>query len=335
MTNYKPSHLSAEEGDPQLVEELNSFFARFEAAPTVAATAHTNARYKVVPTEAATATPHTPTQSSIVLKEHEVRRTLKAVNPRKAAGPDGVPGRVLRDCVDQLAGVLTKIFNQSLSQAIVPSCLKTSTIIPVPKKKNISCLNDYRPVALTPHPMKCFEKAVLPHIVAPLPPGLDPYQFAYRANRSTADAIATALHSTLSHLERGGGYARLLFVDFSSAFNTILPDRLVPKLLDLGLSHSTCLWIKDFLSDRPQRVRIGPHTSTTLSLSTGSPQGCVLSPLLYSLYTHHFSAAHPSNSIIKFADDTTVVGCISRGDETAYRDEVEQLQALQYHAHPD
>ncbi|KAJ8369754.1 hypothetical protein SKAU_G00097820 [Synaphobranchus kaupii] len=123
----------------------------------------------------------------------------------------------------------------------------------------------------------------------------------------------------------GGGYARLLFVDFSSAFNTILPDRLVPKLLDLGLSHSTCLWIKDFLSDRPQKVRIGPHTSTTLSLSTGSPQGCVLSPLLYSLYTHHFSAAHPSNSIIKFADDTTVVGCISRGDETAYRDEVEQL----------
>ncbi|KAJ8353566.1 hypothetical protein SKAU_G00211330 [Synaphobranchus kaupii] len=293
MTNYRPSHLSAEEGDPQLVEELNSFFARFETAPTVAATAHTNARYKVVPTEAATATPHTPTQSSIVLKEHEVRRTLKAVNPRKAAGPDGVPGRVLRDCADQLAGVLTKIFNQSLSQAIVPSCLKTSTIIPVPKKKNISCLNDYRPVALTPHPMKCFEKAVLPHIVAPLPPGLDPYQFAYRANR------------------------------------------LVPKLLDLGLSHSTCLWIKDFLSDRPQRVRIGPHTSTTLSLSTGSPQGCVLSPLLYSLYTHHFSAAHPSNSIIKFADDTTVVGCISRGDETAYRDEVEQLQALQYHAHPD
>ncbi|KAJ8364924.1 hypothetical protein SKAU_G00137550 [Synaphobranchus kaupii] len=134
--------------------------------------------------------------------------------------------------------------------------------------------------------MKCFEKAVLPHIVAPLPPGLDPYQFAYRANR------------------------------------------LVLKLLHLGLSHSTCLWIKDFLSDRPQRVRIGPHTSTTLSLSTGSPQGCVLSPLLYSLYTHHFSAAHPSNSIIKFADDTTVVGCISRGDETAYRDEVEQLSVL-------
>lgn len=75
-------------------------------------------------------------------------------------------------------------------------------------------------------------------------------------------------------------------------------------------------------------MRIGPHTSTALSLSTGSPQGCVLSPLLYSLYTNDFTAAHPSNSIIKFADDTTVVGCISGGDETAYRDEVEQLSVL-------
>ncbi|KAJ8375384.1 hypothetical protein SKAU_G00059640 [Synaphobranchus kaupii] len=70
---------------------------------------------------------------------------------------------------------------------------------------------------------------------------------------------------------------------------------------------------------RPLRRRPGAAFFTPAP--TDGVWGCVLSPLLYSLYTHHFSAAHPSNSIIKFADDTTVVGCISRGDETAYRDE--------------
>ena len=67
-----------------------------------------------------------------------------------------------------------------------------------------------------------------------LPPALDSHQIAYKANRSTVDAIATALHSALSHLEQQGSYTRLLFVDFSSVFNTILPHRLVSKLMGAG-----------------------------------------------------------------------------------------------------
>ena len=70
---------------------------------------------------------------------------------------------------------------------------------------------------------------------------------------------------------------------------------------------------------------MGCHTSSSLSLSIGSPQGCVLSPLLYSLYTYDCTPAHSSNSIIKFADDTTIVGLISGGDESEYRNEVERL----------
>lgn len=176
--------------------------------------------------------------------------------------------------------------------------------------------------------MKVFEKLIRARITKLLPPDIDPLQFAYRANRSTEDAIATALQASLSHLEKAGSYVRLLFVDFSSAFNTILPDRLVSKMADLGLPHQICAWTKNFLSDRPQRVRVGPHLSSTLTLSTGSPQGCVLSPCLYNLYTYDITAAHSSNYLIKFADDTTVVGCISKGDERAYRTEVEQLAML-------
>ena len=75
----------------------------------------------------------------------------------------------------------------------------------------------------------------------------------------------------------------------------------------------------------PQVVRVGNNTSATLILNTGAPQWCVLSHLLYSLFTHDCRARHNSNTIIKFADDTTVVGQIADNGETAYREEVRDL----------
>ncbi len=81
-----------------------------------------------------------------------------------------------------------------------------------------------------------------------------------------------------------------------------------------------------FLTGRSQVVPIlGNNTSSPLTLNTGAPKGCVLSPLLYSLYTHDCTATHGSNVICKFADDTTVIGLISDNDETAYREEVSTL----------
>lgn len=232
---------------------------------------------------------------------------------------------MLKECADQLAQVLTDIFNISLSQAVVPSCYKKATIIPVPKQPTVTCLNDYRPVALTPILMKCFERLVKDHITAALPPSFDPLQFAYRPNRSTEDAVSYALHLSLEHLEKQNTYVRMLFVDFSSAFNTIIPQQLVGKLGPLGLSPSMCNWILDFLTDRPQSVRVGSNTSDTIRLSTGSPQGCVLSPLLFTLMTHDCGARSATNHIIKYADDTTVVGLIQDNEELAYREEVEHL----------
>lgn len=115
---------------------------------------------------------------------------------------------------------------------------------------------------------------------------------------------------------------RTLFIDYSSAFNIIILDILFSKLTDLGFPSLTCTWIRNFLTNRPQTVKLGPHLSSTHTLSTGSPQGCVLSPILYSLYTHDCRPAHHQNTIIKFADDTTVVGLISKG---AYSDEILRL----------
>ncbi len=206
-----------------------------------------------------------------------------------------------------------------------PFCFKTATIVPIPKTAKTTCLNDWRPVALTPIFSKCFEELIKTHICSVLPASLDPLQFAYRSNRSTDDAIAFTLHTALSHLDRKNTHVRMLFLDYSSAFNAIVSARLVRKLQTLGLNESVCSWILYFLSSRCQVVRMSKINSSPLVLNTGAPQGCVLSPLLYSLYTHDCTATHSSNVIVKFADDMTVVGLITDNDETAYREEVHAL----------
>ena len=117
-------------------------------------------------------------------------------------------------------------------------------------------------------------------------------------------------------------YVRILLIYNSSAFSTIVPSNLITKLRTLGLNTSLCNWILDFLTGCPQVVRVGNNTSAMLILNTGAPQGCVLSHLLYSLFIYDCTARHDSKIIIKFADDTTVVGLITNNDETAYREEV-------------
>ncbi|KAK3532589.1 hypothetical protein QTP86_025355, partial [Hemibagrus guttatus] len=139
ITNYRPAPPACD-SDASLPDALNSFYARFEPQNNV------TVRKTILP----------PEDQVLCLSTADVRKTLCRVNPRKAAGPDNIPGRVLRECAKQLADVFTDIFNISLSSAVVPTCLKTTTIIPVPKKSPVSCLNHYRPVALTPIIMKCF-----------------------------------------------------------------------------------------------------------------------------------------------------------------------------------
>lgn len=164
--------------------------------------------------------------------------------------------------------------------------------------------------------MKCLERSVSQHTRDCL--HLNLRQSVYRANRSTEDGIALTLHTALSHPENKESFVRMLFVDYSSVFNTIIPDILYNK---------TCTWIKHFLSNRPQTGRLGPHHSSTFTLSTGSPQGCVLSPLLYTLYTFDCFPTHPTNSIIKYADYTTMIGLILNGNETGYRYKVVRLSS--------
>ncbi len=180
--------------DPLLAVELNNFYGRFECNGGT-----------ILPISTSASSRQSSDDHVFTVSEDDVRRELRRVNVRKAAGPDGITGRVLRSCADQLAGLFTSIFNESLATSVVPTPFKKSVIIPVPKNSKPSCLNDYRPVALTSTVMKVFERLLKKHICSSIPATLDPLQFAYRPNRSTDDAISQVLHSSLTHIDSKNG----------------------------------------------------------------------------------------------------------------------------------
>jgi hypothetical protein len=93
----------------------------------------------------------------------------------------------------------------------VPNCFKETTIIPVPKKNQVTCPNDYCPVALTTD-MKCFERLVIAHIKDSMPVTQDLLQFSYRSNISTEDTISIAIHMAITHLDKRNTYMRMLFI---------------------------------------------------------------------------------------------------------------------------
>ena len=116
------------------------------------------------------------------------------------------------------------ISNASLSTNTVPAAWKPACIVPVTKRPVISSMNDFRPVALTSAVMKVCELVVLCKLENLVKDYTDQLQVAYRTNRSIDDAVLHCLENTYSHLEKPGSSVRLMFFEFSSAFNTIQPQ---------------------------------------------------------------------------------------------------------------
>ena len=135
-------------------------------------------------------------------------------------------------------------------------------------------MNDFRQIALTSVPMKVCERLVLNDLKLKVAPHLDPMQFAYQKDRNTDDAILILLELLYSHLERTrfGNSARVMFFDFSSAFNTIQPHLLVNKLLDINVPCGLIRWTLEYLTNRSQYVKIVQFSfSNVIFSSTGAP----------------------------------------------------------------
>ena len=270
-------------------DELNLFFARFEKPlqPIAAPPGNENAVKMDVIDPATT------------LAE------LKKLKPRKACGPDKLTPRLLKTCAQELAEPITNLYNSSLKQQQTPHQWKTALIKPLPKCSKPQSMKDYRPIALTSSLGKVLEKIIKVYIVANTI--LDPMQYAYQAKRSTQDAILCLLTHVATFIDnKAANHARCLLLDFSSAFNTICVNKLIEKLS--YLDESVVRWIASFLSDQYQYTQVNNQMSACTITNTGTPQGTVLSPLLFSIYTDCLRAEYPNIKIIKYADDTVVIG---------------------------
>ena len=299
MTNMKSERkpiFALDEG--ARANELNDFFMRFECDTSQGChDVIDELNYDAI-------------NDRMVIDQDTVCKVFKNIQTNKATGPDGMHASLLKTCAEELAPAWQKLFQLSLDSHKVPELWKKSVIVPIPKKACPTENNDYRPVAITSNVVKSLERILTEELRKEVGPRLDQYQFAYSKNRSTCDAISTLAHLTLKHLEKQFTYARLLFVDFSSAFNTIRPDILLRKLAQLDVNPSVIKWYFSFLSERPQRVRFNSVLSEETLCSTGVPQGTVSSSLLFTLYTDDCVSSNPNQFVIKFSDDTVILSLL-------------------------
>lgn len=245
--------------------------------------------------------------SRILIHSEDVTRVLKTQCSSKATGPDDMSCFLLKTFAEELTPAWQRLFQLSIDTYTIPELWKKSTIIPIPKNSCPQDNNDYRPVALTSNVMKSFEKIIIRELRRGVEPYLDQYQFAYKKNCGTNDAISTLMHLVLKHLERPAAYARILFIDFSSAFNSIQPHKLLEKLVELRVNPFIVKWYYSFLTNRKQEVKFNSVLSDIVVSNTGTPQGCVSSPFLFTLYTNDCVSQQADQFILKFSDDTVLL----------------------------
>ena len=203
---------------------------------------------------------------------------------------------------------------------VIPKLWKTAEIISVPKRSKIESMNDLRPVALTPAEMKVFERFVLKLLLNEVKEQLDPLQFAYNAKRNVEDACLLFTNNILKHLAKNCNYARVLSIDFSSAFNTITPHLMVQKLKDLNVKSDIIAWVLEYLTHRRQYVKLNDSLSELVQINTGAPKGAYCLQHCIQFIQMITGVINNNTILIKFADDSTIQGLLCDSEDSYFEE---------------
>jgi hypothetical protein len=237
---------------------------------------------------------------------------------------DLIPTRLLKSCLNALLLPLTTLINLSISDSVFPDEFKLAIVTPLHKNHSLPThdLSSYRPISNLNFISKILERIIHNRLNQHLNsfPSLSPYQSAYRKFHSTETALLRIYNDLLVAISQQK-LSALVLLDLSAAFDTIDHTILLSRLTsNFGISGSALSLISSYLSNRSQSVSIQSHISPPAPITTGIPQGSVLGPLLFCLYTTpltYLFSNYPVSYHL-YADDTQLYISFSSSDSLAH-----------------
>ena len=220
--------------------------------------------------------------------QEEVKKLIMSTKS-KSCSMDPIPTSLLKECLTSLLPIITKIVNLSMSQGIVPADLKKALLVPLLKKNglDIEILKHFRPVSNLTYISKLIERLVACRFLRYIFENnlQEILQSSYTKFHSTETALLKVQNDVLEAID-GKKCILLVLLDLSAAFDTIDHQILLTRLSErFGVKGTALKWFKSYLSDRYQSVVINGIESDSQKLNFGVPQGSVLGPILFILYT--------------------------------------------------
>uniref|UniRef100_A0A669AV95 Reverse transcriptase domain-containing protein n=1 Tax=Oreochromis niloticus TaxID=8128 RepID=A0A669AV95_ORENI len=237
-----------------------------------------------------------------------VERLLISLPDDTSSGSDNIDSKLLKVAAKFVSPPICHIFNRSLACSLFPLQWKESKIIPIPKNKNdvFNGVNS-RPISLLPVLSKSMERIVYEQIQYYLTENqlLTQFQHAYKPGYSTSSALIHMTDNWYRYLDNGN-LVRVVFLEFSAAFDLINHDLLIDKLKCYGFSPAALCWMESYLSGRRQKVYYNGYFSEGCEMNCGLPQGSCLGPLLYSVFTNDLPYVLDKSHLVMYADDSTM-----------------------------
>ena len=239
---------------------------------------------------------------------YEIHKIIESLKSKKSTGHDNISAKFIKQVQSNITLPLSILINKSLEQGYVPKMFKTAKVTPIYKAKDAQEFTNYRPISLLPTVSKILEKVVHKRLYNFLNMQglLNPSQYGFMPKHSTIQAIAE-FTSHISQSNEKHENSLSVFLDLSKAFDTIDHNILLRKLNHYGVRGVALDWFRSYLSERNQFVKFKSTESELLKVSCGVPQGSVLGPLLFIIYTNDLPNSLNSSTCILFADDTTII----------------------------